>query len=619
MRFHIRGVAIGLLSLATATSVHAQVAADAAASSPSKADPPCTAGPTFEDRAATAAKYKALAQDEARQEADIAASAKEGRDDRREALLIKTALQRAYLNTVFTRWEVDYVARQECLAKGAATLAKKAALDDFARSGGDAGAATEALVKLDAARVLLARKTVAESANDSAIEQFLLLKRADSDPDRHAEAKKLAVQVPSYPEIVDADALDRTKAFAEVAKARGTADKAQGLAKEVKTYADDSSKTVLASKASEEDRAKAAQDAWVVGTNVDPANRLAKDAQNVSDVTVDLALRAMKSPNDAGAKVDLATAQSLSAQLNYDKSRLDYIRADALLKKLGIHASEEETLSVAKQRGYVTYLTVVANNPDAQALLGSPGVKLNASSGASTATLKLSAEKVLGLQERLIDVTISAPTTKDRTFIDNSLDGLAGGATLQVTGSQYYLLSLGGAHSKFGILGGGAKIGQETHTYVDVSDFSKTKDTTKAPSSYLAYAGIAPVDMKSLMLAKFEYQNAFKDAKSATECPVQATGPVICQSGAIGLPSQIHKRIWSVEWRQAWESVAVGATLSRDTAGRQTKFDLPVYFLTGTSDKGTTPLTGGIDFSYDTKNHAMFGLFIGAPFSVLDY
>ena len=608
MRINLLKLVLGSFLIAFANFAQAQVAPPAEASGPPDQEGWCAKGPDFAAREIKFKEYDAL-----------------------PAQGVDAALQRAYLNIALTRWEVDYIARQECLAKNAADLAKKAALDDFGGSRSDINAANKALAAIDAAKSIHTRKALADSANESAIEQFLLLKSAHDDPHRQDEAKKLAVQIPIYPRPVDGSKLDMEKALAAIAAGQNTADKAEGLAKEVKTYADDAVKAVLGAKAkgdgtakndtAAQERSKNAQDAWDVSANVDVASRLANDAKSVNDVAVDLALRAMKNPDphSPAAKADLATAQDLAAQLSADKTRLDYLRTDALLKKLGIHATEDETLSVAKQRDYVSYLSVVADNPDAQALLGAPGVKLLANSGESTATLKLSAAKVMGLQERLIDVTISAPTTKSQTFIAKSLDGLAGGTTLQLTGSQYYLLWPGGNNSKFGILGGGAKVGHETHTYVDVSDFSETKDVTKTPSSFLAYAGMAPVNMKSLVLAKFEYQNAFKDGKSATECPAQATGPVVCQSGAIGLPTQIHKRIWSLEWRQAWSSVAVGATLSRDTAGRQTKVDVPVYFLTGSSDKGSTPLTGGLDFSWDTKNHAMFGLFIGAPFSVLDY
>lgn len=541
---------------------------------------------------------------------------------------VESALRKAYLNALFTQWHLETMNKVKCESQRDADAAKKEALADYRDKANNQAVTQKAVAAIDRARLMSSMQSLAEGANDNAVEQFLLLRSAAFDPKRAEEASKLAALVPTYPVPTPLGDVDADKVLGDVAKAQETAAKAQSVAKDIQALSDAASKSALVMKGGaagapdeqtrSEARAAAARNALSTGQDAVSAIRLAKDAQGAGDAAVNLALRALGKTNNDLAQQDLASAQGVQAQLKFDKERLDYVRTDALLKKLGIQASQETTLSVAQQREYVTYLSVVANNPDAQALLGSSGVKLTANSGQSNATLKLSVEKVLGLEQRLFDVTVTAPTTKDRTFIDNSIDGLAGGITLQVTGSKYYLLP-DAKLSHFGIVGAGAKIGHETHTYVDVTDFSETKDITKTPSSYFLYAGYAPVTMKSLLLGKFEYQNAFKDAKSATQCPVQASGPVTCQSGPIGGPSQIHKRIWSLEWRQAWDSVAIGASLSRDTVGRQTKLDIPIYFLNGSDGKGGTPLTGGIDLSWDTKNHAMFGLFIGTPFTVLDY
>ena len=248
-------------------------------------------------------------------------------------------------------------------------------------------------------------------------------------------------------------------------------------------------------------------------------------------------------------------------------------------------------------------------------------MKLSANSSSATATLKLSMDQLFGSDERLYDLTLSAPTAKSgTTSLDNTSDGLAGGISAQLTRTKYFLLPPGDKPTYFGIVGAGGKIGHQTHTYVDVSDLSKTHDVTKTPSSYLAYAGVAPVSMKWLVLAKFEYQDAFKDSKtSETKCPAQATGPVTCQSGPIGAPTKNNGQVWSLEARKAWESVAVGASLARNTGTKVTTFDLPLYLVSGNDGKGGTALTGGLDFAWDTQRHAVFGLFIGSAFSVLDY
>ena len=152
------------------------------------------------------------------------------------------------------------------------------------------------------------------------------------------------------------------------------------------------------------------------------ANRLAKDAQGAGDAAVNLALRALGKSDGDLAKQDLAAAQGAEAQLKFGKDRFDYVRTDALFKKRGIQASQEKTLSVAKQHEYVTYLSVVANYPDAQALLDSPGVNLNASSGDSNATLKLSVEKVSGLEQRQFEPVTSSRSAGTSRPAASSLD-----------------------------------------------------------------------------------------------------------------------------------------------------------------------------------------------------
>ena len=66
--------------------------------------------------------------------------------------------------------------------------------------------------------------------------------------------------------------------------------------------------------------------------------------------------------------------------------------------------------------------------------------------------------------------------------------------------------------------------------------------------------------------------------------------------------------------------LAMTATASQAQVPRGTTLSHPRRH-SNAPDHGVdgAPLTGGINFSWDTKNHGSVGLFIGSQFFVLDY
>jgi hypothetical protein len=560
------------------------------------------------------------------------------------------ALRQAYFNTILAGADLAIQKYGSDVAQQAATECKKVMLADYGNHRPTTDSAQLAKLTsaaIDRARLLSSELALAQQVSDEAESQFIEL-RITMIEGRSEDAKKLAALVPAYPmkAVVEAPKspeaatsasevaakakaeMERGEALKAIASASDVATKAEALAKDAQSQADAAAARVLAvdkngkpkiapdapRRASDADRAhKIAQDA-------DIAQRLAKEARDASDFAIAQGLRAESKGDRSLYAQDMATANASTAQLNALSARIDHYRSDALLARLGLDAaSDEQKLSVAQQREYVTFLSVLDENPDAQALLGAPGVTLKADSGDTDATLKLSMDRVVGLQTRLVDLTLTAPVTKNRTSYVDTVDGLAKGFTAKLTGTSYWLMPPTSKPTFFGILGAGARVGHENHTYVDVDDLSKTVDVSRTPSSAFAFAGLAPVTMKWLLLGKFEFQRAYTDADDGTRCPGAASGVVTCQTGPIGAPTLAHKRIWSFEARKAWDKYAIGALVSRDLAARQTKVDVPIYLLTGTDDKGGSPLTGGIDLGWDTKNHATFGIFVGTSFSVADY
>lgn len=553
-------------------------------------------------------------------------------------------LHKAYLNIQLAQVHVELLARQECLAEKATEAVTAKVLEDyeasFSKQAPQPPSPEAARQAIDNAAMLertSAQLALAKSAHKFLREQFLRLK-LKVDEARQAgpaaaaslddEVKALSKLVPTYPTPVTLDDIKKADVYLAASGSAGTATKANELAKNARRYADEAKAAVLTATlaladgtVTPADRVEAARRALSAAESAADAERLAKDAQSASQVAGALTLRAQSRTTESLEKQDLASVRAMMVQLESDKQRVEYARTESLLNKLNIKATVEQKISVAKEReDYIELMTVVANNPDAQAIIGSPGIKLTAESGESNATLKLSLDRLFGGTQRTFDLTLTAPATKNRTSLANTLDGLSGGFSAQLTATSYSLLELRKDKHYFGLLGVGGRIGRQTLTYVDESDLSAPRDVTRKPASVLAYAGLAPVSMKWLTLAKFEYQKAYKEGDAVTECPAALSGPVRCLTGPLGLPSLVHKRIWSLEFRKAWDAVAVGALVSRDTIARKTRVDVPVYFLTGPEKDGATPaLTGGINFSWDADKHGSIGLFIGSPFEVKNF
>ena len=177
MRFDSRGLVAGPVALAIASYANGQAA------------PVPVAAPAL----ASASACPAAEVDELAEHKTIEDYKKLDAQDR------NGALKKAYFNTAFTRWELSYLNKAKCEIQHEADEAKKVALGDFETGGNSPEVTRKALEAIDRARLMSTRQSLPARASDSAIKQFLLLRRAAADLNQVKEAAQLALLRPAYP------------------------------------------------------------------------------------------------------------------------------------------------------------------------------------------------------------------------------------------------------------------------------------------------------------------------------------------------------------------------------------------------------------------------------------
>jgi len=249
--------------------------------------------------------------------------------------------------------------------------------------------------------------------------------------------------------------------------------------------------------------------------------------------------------------------------------------------------------------------------------------QLSANQTGGNATVKLSQPDSAQQQGILYGLTLSSPIAKNSDAPTHvaTLDGLVNAGSAAFTLAKYSLLDDNKPDASPSIVyGATAKIGYQQFTYFDHSTLAKNQ-TSKTPTSGSVFAGttLGP-DQRMLLLAKFEYQNAYKDATSNVLCPAPSSAPTKCINGPIGAPPRTTGHIYSLEGRYTASRFDLDPVLSYDSVSHVKGVNFPIYFIGGVSDDGKpSAFNAGIDLGWRSDTHvAMLGIFVGSPFSFWD-
>lgn len=322
--------------------------------------------------------------------------------------------------------------------------------------------------------------------------------------------------------------------------------------------------------------------------------RIAAEAARKATEAADAAIKAAKDAKDAADAAALAAAAAAAAATAAGQPVV-----------LPPSAAASSATSVAQPS---------AKPPGAEL-----STYLTASSDGGNASIKL-ADRLQSLPGDLVySATLSSPLSKGATFTEPAtLDGLANGASVTLTLGKYFLLNPRSEDTGVLSIGGLARAGYGTFKYLDATTLAKTT-VHRRPNTVGGYAGIRPSGTVPLfLLAKYEYQHAWKDADTKVLCPASDTYPVTCVNGPIGEPVEDRKRLFSLSVRYTHPSFSLAPTLTYERESKVKGVDLPIYLIKGGSDqKNTLPFNAGLRFGWrsDTKD-ASIGVFVGSPFSL---
>lgn len=336
------------------------------------------------------------------------------------------------------------------------------------------------------------------------------------------------------------------------------------------------------------------------------AARAVQDAQAASDS----AARAAEAAKRAADAAQAAAQQAQNAQ-------------DEVARLSSAHSSTPDSLANPSTGGKLLSNRLasspLAATQDSKAIGGVSSILVAANQAGGNATIKFAQSAEAQEAGKLYSLTLSSPLSKSSDTTElGTLDGLANAASASFSFAHMRPLDSGHLDSTpFLILGASGKVGYQTFNYYDGTSLAK-KHNAKTPTSASVFVGVTANNNIPLMfLARFEYQNAYKDADSKVLCPDGNSFPVTCVSGAIGSPVRTEKKIISIEARYEGPWLEVRPTISYDTVSKVKGFDLPVYFINGTSADGKPiPFNAGVDLGWRSDKHeAVIGLFVGTPFS----
>jgi hypothetical protein len=166
------------------------------------------------------------------------------------------------------------------------------------------------------------------------------------------------------------------------------------------------------------------------------------------------------------------------------------------------------------------------------------------------------------------------------------------------------------------VYGGGAKLGYQQFTDYDPTTLAKATPN-KTPWSANFYGAWNPLfDIQSFLIAKFEFQDGYKDATSKVLCPAPSGKALTCVSGPIGTPVHTESKVLSLEERRifTWPfTMGISVVPQYDLQAKVFAVNLPIYFVPSAGSKG---LSGGLQAGWRNDTHSFsFGVFAASAFS----
>lgn len=308
------------------------------------------------------------------------------------------------------------------------------------------------------------------------------------------------------------------------------------------------------------------------------------------------------------------------------------------LKQLTTAAAEVEVAVVytnpIQRVDALRFAKLLETYPEAGAPFAKNGYSLIVSSKETSASIKLGLNRLFPSGWREASVLFSAPLSGSRpSNVFNYADGLIG---LPKVGLSYALMDARPVSDKGTWLVSfttGLRVGYETRNYYATGPaFPQSDSSVRLLPWTASVAGVGhDVGTRRAHVLRASWQRIYKDGPVKNRCPVDRTGDVLfvdCITGNFGAPTARNEGVLSYQYRyrNEAESFAASPTLTHNTRTRVTEFGLPIYLWHGEEEGKATFNTGiRIDWvgkgkeaiSGNTRNKWSFGIFVGAPFSLL--
>lgn len=162
-------------------------------------------------------------------------------------------------------------------------------------------------------------------------------------------------------------------------------------------------------------------------------------------------------------------------------------------------------------------------------------------------------------------------------------------------------------------------VSENRFEFIDTASLAK-RNPRRYQFSAALHGEWYPADAMSAILARAEYQNAYKAGDAIEICrPVVVDPNTDCAHGVPSPPRHIERLNFSLEYRQVFDagwslgSIAISPRGSVDALSGDYALEFPVYFI----PRGDLPVAPGVSLSYASdKDDLQFAVFLRWSFSL---
>lgn len=272
----------------------------------------------------------------------------------------------------------------------------------------------------------------------------------------------------------------------------------------------------------------------------------------------------------------------------------------------------------------LAYLQLLDTNPDAKALVGGNAALIEANSGDTEGTIRLSLKRTGIAELRRFSLSFSAPLNDDReaTIAQRRADKLSARPSVGVAWSGVSIPEGWGLLASYGLT---ARIGRSSQRYINDAVPSFAELSTKPREIGLGLTVI--MTERSTHSLKVTRQRTWEAGKNSVICPAPAASApsVSCLQGNLGLPTQQEATVSTYDYRRRTsllgESIGLGVSAVYNGQSREMDVSIPIYFIPkaeSTSDE----INAGIRINLVNKKNpeagraASVGFFVSTPFSL---